>query len=365
MTQQQAKALIIKYNKGECTESERALLDTWLTQLNQDKPNISEEKLNQISRDIQTNLFEPRQKSKIIRLSVTIAAIAALTIIALNTWLYRPMNYVVINKPKTTDIRPGTNRATLKLSNGKTMELRNDQNGIIVSVNTIQYNDSTRIQSAPPGAVQTITTPKGGQYQIELPDHTKVWLNAETALEYTADLNSKNNERRVQLLSGEAYFEVAKDTKKPFIVISGDQQVLVLGTHFNISAYPNQKTIKTSLLEGSVKVTTAKGNVSKSLRPGQQAINSANRLQIKKADTELETAWKRGKTEFENADLKTVMGMLERWYDVETIYQTSNTESRFTGTVSRNKNITAVLQLLESTGEVHFKIQGRKVIVMK
>src|SRR5215217_2859346 len=230
MTQQQAKALIIKYNKGECTESERALLDTWLTQLNQDKPNISEEKLNQISRDIQTNLFEPRQKSKIIRLSVTIAAIAALTIIALNTWLYRPMNYVVINKPKTTDIRPGTNRATLKLSNGKTMELRNDQNGIIVSVNTIQYNDSTRIQSAPPGAVQTITTPKGGQYQIELPDHTKVWLNAETALEYTADLNSKNNERRVQLLSGEAYFEVAKDTKKPFIVISGDQQVLVLGT---------------------------------------------------------------------------------------------------------------------------------------
>ncbi len=167
------------------------------------------------------------------------------------------------------------------------------------------------------------------------------------------------------MVAGEAYFSVSKDKAHPFIVTTKGQDVTVLGTEFNINAYSAETTIKTTLIEGSVKVNAKAHKLEKTLRPGQQANYSSSDIIIKAADLDLETAWKRGKTEFEDADLKTVMTMLERWYDIETVYQTNNTESRFTGTVSRSKNISAVLKLLESTGEVHFKIEGRKVIVMK
>ncbi|WP_256006811.1 FecR family protein [Pedobacter deserti] len=263
------------------------------------------------------------------------------------------------------DVAPGRNRATLTLSNGQTIPLDEEKGQIIIRPEKLTYADGTKIPVADPTAIQTITTPKGGQYQVELPDGTNVWLNAESILQYATNLNVEQGKRRVRLVSGEAYFSVTKNRKLPFVVISRDQEVQVLGTEFNVNTYLGHGQIKTTLLEGSVKVSSENNMESITLVPGQQAVTNRGKITAKQADVQLETAWKRGKTEFEDADLNTVMGMLERWYDIQTIYLTSNTEARFTGSVSRKKNISAVLKLLESTGEVHFKIEGRKVYVMK
>jgi len=363
MTTQEAKVLISKYNKGECSESEFALLEAWFAQLDETAPELPIEKIEQMGQEIFNNLPRPTASGNNTRLWTIAITTAAATLIALATWLYNPKSHTTVQEETIQNIKPGGNSATLTLSNGQTIPLNKNQKGIVIASNQISYTDGTKIPVADLSAIQSIRTPKGGQYQIELPDGTKVWLNSATIVQYAANLNVEAGKRIFRLVAGEAYFEVSKDKSHPFIVITKDQEVQVLGTQFNISTYATASTIKTTLIEGSIKINSENHAIEKTLVPGQQAINTENQIILIQVDLELETAWKRGKTEFENADLKTVMQMLERWYDIETVYQTSNTESRFTGTVSRSKNISEVLKLMESTGEVHFKIEGRKVIV--
>jgi len=277
---------------------------------------------------------------------------------------------------KTTaknDIAPGGNHALLTLSNGTTIVLDDAKNGKLVDQGNMKvvkldsgmlayYNNNKNDQTT---VYNTISTPRGGQYQVKLPDGTLVWLNSASSLKFPTTFAGAKREVE---LSGEAYFEVVKNKAMPFKVAivtpSGDGgEVTVLGTHFNINAYNDETSINTTLLEGSVKFTA--GFVEKLLHPGQQSVfnTSSQTVKVQSVDVHQVIAWKDGFFEFDNTDLATIMRQLSRWYDVDISYQTINNKGLFGGGISRKLNLSEVLHLLETNG-VQFKIEDRKVIVL-
>ncbi len=207
-----------------------------------------------------------------------------------------------------------------------------------------------------------IETPRGGEYQVILPDGTRVWLNAASSLRYPAVF--AGSERRVEL-RGEAYFEVAHNSKMPFRIKSNHQLVEVLGTHFNISSYADDKIIKTTLLEGSVAVSVGNDIASQNLKPGQQAVvgHTGSSIRIKNVDVEESIAWKNGYFLFNDESIESIMRKVARWYDVDVEYTGKIPSVGFNGTVLKSKNISGVLKILELTKAVHFKVKGRRVMV--
>ncbi len=301
------------------------------------------------------------------------AAAAVLIFISLGIMLYSQKGEgqpkQLIKAEVVQDVLPGGNKAFLTLANGTKLSLTDANDGELAKqagISIIKTEDGQLVynisgagkaENAAP-LFNTIETPRGGQYQINLPDGSRIWLNAASSLRYPVVF--AGNERQVEL-RGEAYFEIAENKARPFKVISNNQVVEVLGTHFNINSYADEGSVKTTLLEGSVKIRS--GNKSVMLRPGQQAsVNTA--IVVTEADVYESVAWKNGKTQFSNADIKTIMRMLSRWYDVEVEYQGEMIGTGFGGSVSRSKNISEILKLLELTGDVHFKIEGRRVTVM-
>lgn len=269
-------------------------------------------------------------------------------------------------------IQPGGNKAMLILSDGSRILLDSAANGLLArQQHTIVNKDQdgrlvyrltdTEHITGPP-EMNTVSTPRGGQYQVMLPDGTSVWLNAASSIRFPSSFTG--NERRLEL-SGEAYFEVARDEKRPFLVSSGTQTVEVLGTHFNISAYQDDPLIKTTLIEGAVKVVEHISGRSEFLRPGQEAaIAEAGQITLTDAIPGQATAWKEGKFTFNGESIEQIMRRIARWYDVEVIFQGNVGEAYFTGSVSRFADVTDVLRKLELTGTVHFKIEERRIIVM-
>lgn len=210
----------------------------------------------------------------------------------------------------------------------------------------------------------TIETPRGGQYQIKLPDGTRVWLNASSSLRYPAVFARDNREVE---LKGEGYFEVSKDKRRPFKVKSGIQEVKVLGTHFNVSAYSDEAMIRTTLLEGVVQVGLLKGGAAEKnvlLKPGQQSLMSLKELKVSNADTEESVAWKNGYFKFNDESIESILKKISRWYDVDVSYEGKMTDKIFNGKVSRYGNVSDVLQILQLTGAIKFKIEGRRIIAM-
>ena len=315
-------------------------------------------------------------KLKVKRLSGAIPYAAAILLFCLlSLFLYykftpKQTGQIVDNLPDTNEIRnilPGGNKAILTLSNGQIIDLNNSQNGALVTQSNIKIEKSNGLLSYSPENDQTsqmlfntVSTPNGGQYQLILSDGTKVWLNAASSLRYPVSF--KANERRVEL-TGEAYFEVTSNKKKPFRVFSKDMEVTVLGTHFNINAYSNEASAQTTLLEGSVRVNV-QNNVSL-LKPGQQArvFPSHDIKVINDVETEAVIAWKNEKFQFVRADIKTVMRQIERWYDVTVEYD-ANISTHFGGSISRNVNLDQVLNILQQTDKVKFEVKGNKVIVL-
>jgi len=265
------------------------------------------------------------------------------------------------------DVSPGGDKATLTLANGSTIVLDDAQNGtlaqqgntkIIKLDGKILYEQINR--SSKEVIYNTISTPKGGQYQLELPDGSLVWLNASSSIHFPTSFIE--NERRVDV-TGEAYFEVAKNPAKPFIVGVNNSEVQVLGTHFNINSYNDEDDMKTTLLEGSVKfVNGANTNI---LKPGQQSQLTRNGeiKVVSDVDVDKVVAWKNGLFDFENAGIETVMRQLSRWYDVEIAYN-GKPDDVFIAEMRRNIKLSDALKALELTGKVRFDIQGKKIVVM-
>lgn len=280
-----------------------------------------------------------------------------------------------LSSPKTeivNDVKPGSNQAVLTLANGKRIILNASVKGEIAEQSGISVKKTaegqliytlsdagTAANIGTAAAFNTIETPKGGQYQINLPDGTRVWLNAASSLKYPVRFDGK--ERKVSL-QGEGYFEVAKDKLKPFKVSSGGQELEVLGTHFNINSYADEPSSKTTLLEGAVRLSPH-GGQDLVLSPGQQAVLASGRMKVGMVDPEEVMAWKNGNFVFNDEGLESIMRKISRWYDVELSYQRKPSDLTFTGVVSRSKNISAVLNALDKTGKVHFKVEGKKVTV--
>jgi ferric-dicitrate binding protein FerR (iron transport regulator) len=288
-------------------------------------------------------------------------------------------------QPKN-DVLPGGNKAMLTLGNGATIILDSAHTGAlaqqgnteVVKLNDGQllYNQAAKksgdafpIDHSPP-TYNTLTTPRGGQYKLVLPDGSTVWLNAASSIRFPTAFTG--NERSVEI-TGEAYFEVTKNPNRPFIVYfsspnEGGREgaVKVLGTHFNINAYDDEESIKTTLLEGSVKVTN--DVASATLKPGEQASiiptsHTSQSILVHSPDLEEVMAWKNGAFQFNGATIQTVMRQISRWYDVDVEYR-GKSSLHFAGTISRNVNISQVLEMLEKAGGIKTTIIGKKIIVM-
>ncbi|HWK06729.1 MAG TPA: FecR domain-containing protein [Puia sp.] len=268
--------------------------------------------------------------------------------------------------PTSPEIAPGHNGAILTLANGSKLVLDSLKKGKLATqgaTDVLLDNDQLtyHVQHPAGGEVSynTLTVPRGHQFQLVLPDGTKVWLNAASSLRYPTVFAGA--ERRVEI-TGEAYFEVAHNAAKPFIVKKGESETKVLGTHFNINAYDEESSLNITLLEGSVQVT--KGNNSTIIKPGQQAQVGKSIHVADDVDLEEVVAWKDGKFQFgETADIKTVMRQIANWYDVDVEYKGIIT-NHIGGTMSRNVNLSLVLKMLETTGVVRFSVDGRSIKVM-
>lgn len=268
-------------------------------------------------------------------------------------------------------IKPGSNKAILVLANSRSIALDSSKLGTIASQrNTsiiknqnqvLQYKANTLIAQNSQQEFNTLITPRGGQYELQLSDGTKVWLNADSRLRFPVSFTGTE---RVVELTGEAYFEVAKNKHVPFKVMTGTKTVEVLGTHFDVNAYPND-IYQTTLLEGSVKLSVQKG-ASTRLRPCEQGVlDGQGGFNVREADTASVVAWKNGIFLFRNESITDIMKQVARWYDVDIAYKGSVSNIKLGGTVSRYENISNLLNTMELTGSIHFKLQGRRVIVMQ
>jgi transmembrane sensor len=295
---------------------------------------------------------------------------AALAFIISGIWFFKTMT--VTDQAKTTayeaDIAPGRVGATLTLADGKKIRLSDAKNGELAKEAGITINKSASGQlvyeitsgKSSAGHINTLSTTNGETYKVSLPDGTQIWLNAASKLMYTTNL-IKNGKRVVQL-EGEAYFEVSKDKKHPFVVESKGQFVEVLGTHFNINAYKDEPQIATTLLEGSVKVGV--NGKMRLIRPGQQAVNYSGRLQVNEVSLDDVMDWKEGDFFLNHVDFKTVMRKIARWYDVEIVYDVAIPDDlEYGGWMSRRNNLSTVLKAIESTGLAKFRIEDKKVHV--
>ena len=266
------------------------------------------------------------------------------------------------------DAPPGGNKAVLTLANGKIIILDSVQNGIIVKMATFEVNktkDGQLVYNVVENSTQkpgfnTLSTPRGGQYQVILPDGSKVWLNAASSIKFPSVFKGKIREVE---LKGEAYFEVAKNAAMPFKVKSTHAQIEVLGTHFNVRAYDDENDMKTTLIEGSVKITS--GNLTNVLKPGDQAVlNGDNGMKvINDVDAELETAWKNGLFQFKDASIKEIMRQAALWYNLNISFEGEIPKRYFTGKISRNVKASEFLNMLKYTG-IKFRIEGENIIVM-
>lgn len=353
-------------------------------QVPEQDPFFSEEKSAQILAGILQHQPVVVMMPKKRRLAMIMAAAAVLVLLFAGTWFY--FNTSGTAKPgtenivKTDDhkqtIMPGGDKAILTLSDGTVIVLDSISNGTlalqgnskVIKLNDqVVYNNNQQAGTAIETTYNTLSTPRGGQYMLTLEDGTKVWLNAASSIKYPSAFNA--GERTVEL-TGEAYFEVAKNPAKPFKVSVRGMEIQVLGTHFNVMAYSDEVAVKTTLLEGSVKVSGKHPQTMnykpQTLIPGQQAQqNKAGEFKIiNDVDLEQVVAWKNGYFQFNRDGIEVIMKQIARWYDVEISYEGKIAAREFGGKISRNSDIREILKVLELS-DVHFRIEGKKIIVMR
>ena len=377
--------LLTRYLAGECTPAEEQLIGEWYASFEELPPYFdhahSDAAIDLKTRakaTIQSLIANEKPHTPRVRKLIMYSSVAAAILVLITAGLYWTIlkdaakknsiakDLVHIDSPGIT---PGANKAVLTLADGSEVVLDNAANGMLAQQNNVQVVKSKdgelKYESAIGNRQSAITynilsTPRGGQYQLVLPDGSTVWLNAASSIRFPTAFTG--NERNVEI-TGEAYFEVKKNATMPFIVkMNNGATVKVLGTHFNINAYDDEEAIKTTLLEGSVKIT--KGAASTILKPGEQAsLSHTSQLsQPIPVQTEEVMAWKNGLFQFNNVTIETVMRQVARWYDVQVVYERNASQELFRGKIYRNADISQLLTILELSG-AHFKIEGKKIIV--
>ncbi|SDK18486.1 FecR family protein [Pedobacter sp. ok626] len=371
-----ANELIEKYLNGTCTAQEKQMLENFYQQESA-KRGLPADEINfgKIKTEIWNSTRENiKPKRRPIFTLPRIAAAASILLVTVALIWYSGKTTIDNSRKKeiaATNIEPARQKAILTLADGSTITLEDQPNGTLTKQGGNQIvkldNGSVAYKEEMAAAdkkivYNTMSTPRGGYYHLTLSDGSDVWLNSASSITYPASFVGA--ERSVSII-GEAYFEIAKDTSRPFIVKSGDQTVKVLGTHFNVMAYQDDKLITTTLLEGSVRIT--KNDNSVILKPGQSASNLARTamMTIKDVNVENAVAWKNGYFKFDNETLGDIMKKISRWYDIDVEFKDDVRKITFWGTYSRSKNIADLLSTLELTQTVHFKLYGRRVIVMK
>jgi transmembrane sensor len=381
--------LTIKYLNGELTVTEQLELDQWLDAFPGNRERFEERiKLENVVKGMAI-LDAARERKEAVKAAVDwtssgrgkagsesipmnrrrwarMVAAAAVILLVVATFLMR--NGLRQDKKDSVgteiaDLPPGGNKAILTLANGSTVVLDSAKNGLIAHQGhsaVVKKSNGQLLykEEGSPAAVgyNTIVTPRGGEYQVTLPDGTRVWLNAGSSVKFPT---SFSGDRREVEMTGEAYFEVAHQEKLPFIVHAGERQIEDIGTHFNVNAYPDEPEMKTTLIEGAVRIKNVV------LRPGQQlGLDSSGRERmVSNADIEEAMAWKNGLFVFNGADIETVMRSIERWYDVSVVYEAGKDSHRFTGQISRTSKASEALDILATSG-YHFKIRGKIITVL-
>lgn len=386
MNKEEYLLLYEKVFSGNCTLEERQQLLNYLDDFELqdlpwdadqmgDKQQVHDRLHEQLQQQI---AFVPIRKISIGLFKWMAAAVAlfgiSVAIYLVNQRSAQPLA-IVKNRPilLKNDALPGGDKAILTLANGSQIVLDSahtgqlaQQGGTIIgkTANGQLVYDATKSTAdshSATASLNTITTPRGGQYTVVLPDGTKVWLNAASSLRFPASFTGK--ERSVEL-SGEGYFEVAKNAAKPFKVKVNKVEVEVLGTHFNIMAYKDEPKIETILLEGAVKIKN--GAAEALLKPGQEALagQTDTYLKVQQANIEEAMAWKNGYFLFNAENIQSIMRKISRWYDVDIVYVGNVENKDFDGSVSRFKNVSEVLKMLELTDAIHFKVEEGRIIVM-
>jgi len=382
MTRGEYTALYEKCLSGHCTKQEQKAIENYQDNMDLDNHQWVIDQMGDpelVKESIHTELMisiasQKRRQTIKVRTWYTIAATI---ILILSSGLYfnslkkeAPVLAKIESPRFKNDISPGDNRAVLTLDDGSRINLDDAQNGILASEN------NTDIRKTGSGQLEylvgdklietvkynTLSTPMGGQYQLALPDGSRVWLNSGSSIRFPTAFIGKE---RVVELKGEAYFDITENKKMPFIVrTNNSMDIKVLGTQFNVMAYDDEKSINTTLVNGSVQILRESGTTF--LEPGQAAIlnKGSGKIKVTAADIEEAVAWKNGYFMFSNENIESIMRKVSRWYNIDVEYQGNLSNKDFVGTISRGKNISELLKMLELTGAIHFKVDGRRVTVM-
>lgn len=377
MTTEEIEDILKRYQEGRCTPAEQLWVHSWNNELHAKatkNPPPAIQDLEVIEERIWSKVTKVKRRP--VYYWPVAAAIALIITAATGYFLYianTPQKIVTYTTPPH-DLPAGSNKAILTLANGKRLVLEDLKNGQIALQNGIKIikdksgqiiytvaaltplgTDGEDREAGP--AFNTITTPNGGQYLVILPDGSRAYLNAASSLKYP--IRFDGTERRV-ILSGEAYFEISKDRSHPFIVASSMQSVKVLGTHFNVSCYPDEP-IKTTLAEGKVEITMATTAKKAILKPGEQSIVNNTTLQVNPVNPDDVIAWKDGLFVFTQTDIKAVLKQIARWYNVEVDYA-NLPDQKFEGEISRKVGLLQVLKAIEQGSDVKLTIEGRRIM---
>jgi len=376
------REILKKYNAGKATLEEKRFLESFYAVFETEEDRITDANESQytqlgqaINNEITQQLGMEQEKASVIKFRPfwlrSAAAVLIISAIALGA------NFLLktdkpgqsrIAKNTFKNISPGGNKAVLTLADGRRVVLDDAQNGQLATQagvvitkaadGQIVYRISGTAKAGQDILQNTISTPRGGQYQVILPDNTSVWLNSASSISYPATFTG---DERLVTLTGEAYFEVAENKKMPFKVRSGLQTVEVLGTHFNVNAYADEPNTLTTLAQGSVKLVSAVSSTR--IIPGEQGLVSASgSILTRRVDVDRELAWKNGLFSFEGQDIRAIMRQISRWYDIEVVYDKNLPEEKYYGEIARSSKLESVFKILE-LNNITFRMEGKTVFV--
>ena len=373
--------LIVKYNSQEASPEEKKIVEEWFENIDGKVHSLDESELLELKQDlfiatqhkIENKINPFTTKKRRLKLYVPLGLVAVISCVIFASILFfktkqnRPTTVSVV-KNNVQEIKPGGNNAVLKIADGTEISLDEIANGEIAiqsGIKVVKSKDGEIVYTSfgsPFKNIQmnTITTPKGGEYHVILADGTQAWLNAGSSITFPTIFNGVD--RRVAI-RGEVYFEVAKNKDKPFLVSTGLSQIKVLGTHFNVNTYDDEESEKTTLLEGSIEIKTLKGT--KLLMPGDQTSisKSSSKLKLTKVeDMETVIAWKNGYFQFVDADMQSLMRQISRWYNIDILYNGQIPDKKYVGKIPRNLKVEKLIEMLSYSG-INCAVKQNKILV--